>query len=65
MIRVVVDASVLIRYFIKPSIAIRELIEDYWPDGDMRLVTASSLIDELRNVLHRDYITRRREPVSA
>jgi putative PIN family toxin of toxin-antitoxin system len=56
LIRVVVDTSVLIRYLIKPSTAIRELIEDHWLDGDIQLVTAPSLIDELRNVLQRDYI---------
>ena len=63
--RIVVDTSVLIRYLIKPSTAIRELIEDHWLDGDIRLVAAPSLIDELRNVLQRDCITRRRGPVSA
>jgi hypothetical protein len=56
LIRVVVDTSVLIRYLIKPSTAIRELIEDHWLDGDIQMVTAPSLIDELRNVLQRDYI---------
>jgi predicted nucleic acid-binding protein len=41
MIRVVVDTSVLIRYLIKPSASIRELIELRWlghvitPDKDI------------------------------
>jgi len=56
LIQVVVDTSVLIRYLIKPSTAIRELIEDHWLGGDMRMVTAPPLIEELQRVLQRDYI---------
>ena len=54
--RAVVDTSVLIRYLIRPSAAIRELIEVRWLDGGIRLVTAPELIAELADVLARDYI---------
>ena len=30
MIRAIIDTSVLIRYLIKPSVAIKELIEERW-----------------------------------
>ena len=56
MIRAVVDTSVLIRYLIKPSAAIQALIEEHWIGGDIEMVTAPSLIEELRGVLQRDYI---------
>lgn len=56
MIRVVVDTSVLIRYLIKPSAAIRALIEDHWLGGDIQMVTEPWLIEELRGVLQREYI---------
>jgi hypothetical protein len=56
LIRVVVDTSVLIRYLIKPSAAIRALIEQHWLGGEIQMVTEPSLIEELRGVLQRDYI---------
>ena len=56
MIRAVVDTSVLIRYLIKPSAAIKELIEERWPGKRMRMVTAPDLIKELEDVPKRDYI---------
>ena len=55
MIRVVVDTSVLIRYLIKPSAAIRELIEIRWLDDEVQMVTAAELIEELKGVLGRGY----------
>ena len=55
MIRVVVDTSVLIRYLIKPSAAIRELIEIRWLDDEVQMVTAAELIEELEGVLGRGY----------
>jgi putative PIN family toxin of toxin-antitoxin system len=54
--RVVIDTSVLIRYLIRPSHAIRELIEDRWLSGDVRMVTAPELVDELAAVLARPLI---------
>lgn len=53
MIRVVIDTSVLIRYLIRPSRAIRELVEERWLRGDLRMVTAPDLIAELAAVLAR------------
>lgn len=56
MIRAVFDTSVLIRYLIKPSAAIKELIEDLWLGDAVQMVTAPELIGELKSVLARDYI---------
>jgi len=56
MIRAVIDTSVLIRYLIKPSAAIIELIEIRWLGDQVLMVTAPELIDELQGVLRRDYI---------
>ena len=56
MIRVVVDTSVLIRYLIRPSAAIRDVIEVRWVNDEIQMVTALELIEELESVLRRDYI---------
>ena len=56
MIRVVIDTSVLIRYLIKASPAIRELTEVRWLGDEVQMVTAPDLIEELEGVLRRDYI---------
>jgi putative PIN family toxin of toxin-antitoxin system len=56
MTRVVIDTSVLIRYLIKPSAAVRRLVEDLWLDGDVVMVSSPELIAELEDVLARDYI---------
>ena len=56
MIRVVVDTSVLVRYLIKPSAVIKELIEVRWLGDEVQMVTAPELIEELEGVLERDYI---------
>ena len=56
MIRVVIDTSVLIRYLIKPSVAIRELVEARWLGDEIQMVTSPELIQELEGVLKRDYI---------
>ena len=56
MIRVVIDTSVLIRYLIRPSAAIKELIETRWLGDFVQMVTAPELIAELEGVLDRDYI---------
>lgn len=56
MIRVVVDTSVLIRYLIRPSAAIRDLIEVRWLGQEVQMVTAPGLIAELAGVLQREYI---------
>jgi hypothetical protein len=56
VIRAVINTSVLIRYLIKPSAAIRELIEELWLGGKVRMVTSPELIEELEGVLRRDCI---------
>ena len=56
MIRAVIDTSVLIRFLIKPSAAIRELIEKRWLGDQVQMVTAPELMAELEDVLARDYI---------
>ena len=56
MIRAILDTSVLIRYLIKPSAAVKELIEECWLGEQVQMVTAPELIEELEGVLERDYI---------
>ncbi|NOR83888.1 MAG: putative toxin-antitoxin system toxin component, PIN family [Ardenticatenales bacterium] len=56
MIRVVIDTSVLIRYLIRPSAAVKELIEVRWLADQVRMVTAPELIEELEGVLARDFV---------
>jgi putative PIN family toxin of toxin-antitoxin system len=56
VIRVVLDTSVLIRYLIRPSAAIKELIEVRWLGDQVQVVTAPDLMEEVKGVLERDYI---------
>ena len=56
MTRIVVDTSVLIRYLIKPSAAVRHLIEELWLNDDVVMVSSPELVAELEDVLTRDYI---------
>jgi putative PIN family toxin of toxin-antitoxin system len=56
VIRAVVDTSVLIRYLIRPSAAIKELIEVRWLGDQVQMVTAPELVKELEDVLKRDTI---------
>lgn len=56
--RIVVDTNVWLRYLIKPSAAIRELIETWWLDGHVRIVVASELLSELEAVLARPSMRR-------
>lgn len=58
MIRVVIDTSVFIRYLIRPSAAIRMLIEELWLNDVIRVVTAPELIAELEGVLGRPKMRR-------
>jgi putative PIN family toxin of toxin-antitoxin system len=53
VIRVVIDTSVFIRYLIRPSGAIRTLIEELWIHDMIQVVTAPELIAELGDVLRR------------
>jgi len=56
VIRATIDTSVLIRYLIKPSTAIKQLIEQRWLGDEVQMVTALDLVAELKGVLKRDYI---------
>jgi putative PIN family toxin of toxin-antitoxin system len=56
VIRAVVDISVLIRYLIMPSAAIKELIEIRWVGDQVQMVTAPESVKELEDVLKRDTI---------
>ncbi len=58
MIRVVIDTSVFIHYLIRPSAAIRTLVEDLWVNDVIRIVTAPELIAELEDVLGRPRMRR-------
>ena len=55
-IRVVIDNNVFIRYLLKPSAAIRRLIEDLWLGDQILVVSAPELFQELREVLDRETI---------
>jgi putative PIN family toxin of toxin-antitoxin system len=56
VIRTIVDTGVLIRYVIRPSAAIKELIEVRWLGDQVQMVTAPELVKELESVLKRDTI---------
>jgi ribonuclease Y len=56
VIRAVIDTSVLIRYLIRPSAAIKKLIEVLWLGDKVQMVTTPELIEELAGALERDYI---------
>jgi putative PIN family toxin of toxin-antitoxin system len=65
MIPVVVDTSVFIRYLIRPSRAIRFLIEQLWIGGQVEIVTAPDLLNELHQVLARESMQRFIQPDEA
>jgi hypothetical protein len=56
--RIVIDTNVWLRYLIKPSAAIRELIETWWLNGQVQIVVASDLLSELEEVLARPSMQR-------
>lgn len=62
MIRTVVDTSVLIRYLIRPSAAIKEMVEEHWINGEFLMVSSPELVAELEDVLGRGYIQRFIQP---
>jgi putative PIN family toxin of toxin-antitoxin system len=55
-IRVVLDTNCLLRYLICPGAAIRELIEIWWLEDRICLVTSPELLEELTAVLARPRI---------
>jgi hypothetical protein len=56
VIRAIIVTSVLIRYSIKPSAAIKDLIEERWLVDELQMATALDLHAELKGVLRRNYI---------
>jgi putative PIN family toxin of toxin-antitoxin system len=65
VIRAVIDSSVLVRYLIRPSAAIRELVEERWLGGQVQMVTAPELLTDLEMVLARPAMRRYVEPEEA
>lgn len=65
MSRVVIDTGVFIRYLVKPSAAIKELVEVRWLNDEIALVIAPELLAELTGVLERDYIQKLIRPEDA
>lgn len=61
-LRVVMDSNVLLRYLIKPSAAIKALIEVWWLGGGVQMVTGPTLRAELAEVLARPRIRRYVQP---
>lgn len=57
-VRVVFDTSVLLRYLIKPSAAIRALVEVWWIGGRLQMVTAPELLAEIEQALERPSIQK-------
>lgn len=55
-IRVVIDTNVFIRYLLRPSAAIRRLVEDLWLEDRVVVVSAPELFQELKDVLDRESI---------
>ena len=53
-IRVVIDTNVFIRYLIRPSAAIRRLIEELWLEDHIAICISAELFDELAGVLERE-----------
>jgi putative PIN family toxin of toxin-antitoxin system len=65
LIRVIIDTSAFIRYLIRPSAALRELIEVLWLGDQIEMVTCPELLAELEDVLQRDYIRALVQPDDA
>lgn len=58
MLRAIIDTNVFIRYLIRPSFAVKNLIEAFWLTGVIQIVVAPELIEELTDVLQRKSIQR-------
>lgn len=56
MIRAVIDTNIWLRYLIKPGVALRKVVEEYWLDDKIQLVTSPQLLAELEDVLARNSI---------
>jgi putative PIN family toxin of toxin-antitoxin system len=51
VIRIVIDTNIFVRYLIRPSAAIKELLEVRWLSDQVQVVTAPELVAELAEVL--------------
>jgi putative PIN family toxin of toxin-antitoxin system len=56
MLRVVIDTNIFIRFLMRPSKAVSALIQEYWIQKKIQVVTASELLVELQEVLQRKHI---------
>lgn len=65
MIRIVIDTNIFVRYLIRPSVAIKELLEVRWLSDQVQVVTAPELVAELTEVLQRPKIRAYIQPVEA
>ncbi len=65
MIRIVIDTNIFVRYLIRPSAAIKELLEVRWLSDQVQVVTAPELVAELAEVLQRPKILAYIQPQEA
>lgn len=65
MIRIVIDANIFVRYLIRPSTVLKELLEIRWLNDEVQVVTAPALIAEVTEVLRRPQIQAYIKPQEA
>jgi putative PIN family toxin of toxin-antitoxin system len=65
VIRIVIDTNIFVRYLIRPSAAIKELLEVRWLSDQVQVVTAPELVAELAEVLQRPKILAYIQPQEA
>ena len=65
MIRIVIDTNIFVRYLIRPSAVIKELLEVRWLTDQVQVVTAPELIAEVTEVLRRPKIQAYIKPQEA
>jgi putative PIN family toxin of toxin-antitoxin system len=55
-VRIVIDTNVFVRYLLRPGAAMHCLIEDFWLEDKIIVVSATELFQELSQVLDREVI---------
>jgi uncharacterized protein len=65
VIRIVIDTNIFVRYLIRPSVAIKELLEVRWLSDQVQVVTTPELVAELTEVLQRPKIQAYIQPQEA
>ena len=65
MTRIVIDTNSFVRYLIRPSAVIKELLEVRWLTDEVQVVTAPELIAEVTEVLRRPKIQAYIKPQEA